>query len=294
MVRIQRRMLKGNAYYYLEHTIRNKDKRATKSKYLGRKIPKDIEKVKKRFQVELDKEKWFADFDEIRRGYKAEQGRTPKSAREKRLLDFSVRFTYDTQRIEGSALTLRETAELLERRISPGGRPVEDVKEAEAHHGVFLGMLGLKKDLSRQLVLSWHHGIFNGTKPDTAGRIRRHGVRIIGSRFIPPPPVELQPLLDEFFSWYDAAKGRTHPVELAALVHFKFVTIHPFSDGNGRVSRLMMNFVLRRHGFPMLNIEHRRRRTYYSSLERAQLAKNERPFVNWLFRRYRREFAPHQ
>lgn len=293
MVRIARKMVKGNTYYYLEHTVRDKDKRTTKSKYLGRKIPKDVEDVRKKFQFELDREKWFTEFDDIRRRYKLELSQTPRSAREKGLLDFSVRFTYDTQRIEGSTLTLRETAELLEHRIAPGGRPMEDVKEAEAHHRVFLSMLGLKKDLSLQLVLSWHYEIFKETKPDAAGRIRGHGVRITGSEFVPPSPVELRPLLGEFFSWYDAAKKRTNPVELAALAHLKFVTIHPFSDGNGRVGRLMMNYVLHDHEFPMLNIEYKRRGTYYGSLERAQLNEDERPFLNWFFRRYRREFMSH-
>lgn len=292
MVRVTRKMIKGKAYYYLEHSVRGKDKRATRSKYLGKKIPKDVEEVRRMFQYELDKEKWFTEFDDIRRRYRHELSQTPESAREKELLDFSVRFTYNTQRIEGSTLTLRETAELLEHRIAPGGRPMEDVEEAEAHHRVFLGMLELKKDLSLPLVLSWHYEIFKETKPDAAGRIRGHGVRIIGSEFVPPSPVELQPFLREFFSWYDAAKKKTNPVELAALVHLKFVTIHPFSDGNGRISRLMMNFVLHDHELPMLNIEYKRRGAYYGSLERAQLTKDERPFLNWFFRRYRREFMP--
>ncbi|MBU3958163.1 MAG: Fic family protein, partial [Nanoarchaeota archaeon] len=64
----------------------------------------------------------------------------------------------------------------------------------------------------------------------------------------------MNPLLEEFFGWYNKNKGRLHSVELAALAHLKFVTIHPFSDGNGRISRLLMNFVLHKHGFPMLNI----------------------------------------
>lgn len=290
MVRIARKTVKGNSYYYLEHTLRRNGKRITKARYLGNKLPKDIENIKRQFQYELDKEKWFKIFETIRRRYKAELIETPASAREKELREFSIRFTYNTQRIEGSTLTFRETAELLEHGISPSNKPIQDVKEAEAHHRVFLGMLEFKKDLSLRQALDWHYGIFKETKPDVAGQIRRHGVRITGSKFIPPSPVELQPLLREFFSWYESSKEKMNPVELAALVHLKFVTIHPFSDGNGRISRLLMNFVLHKHGYPMLNIEYKRRSTYYSSLERAQLSKDERPFITWFFRRYLKEF----
>ncbi len=289
MVRIAKKIIKGKTYYYLEHTTRDKDKRTTKSKYLGSRLPKDIDNLKKKFLLELNRTKWFDDFERIRRNYSSEQKSTPRSAREKAFHEFSVRFTYNTQRIEGSTLTLRETAELLEHKISPSGKPIEDAKEAEAHDKLFHEMLMLKKDLSQELVQEWNWKLLKETKPDVAGKIRRHGVRISGSNFVPPTPVELQPLLNDFFSWYRGTRTKTNPVELAGLVHVKFVTIHPFTDGNGRISRFMMNFVLHRHGFPMLNIEYNKRTTYYNSLERSQLSKDERPFMNWFFRRYKRE-----
>ena len=75
-------------------------------------------------------------------------------------------------------------------------------------------------------------------------------------------------------------------VELAALVHLKFVTIHPFSDGNGRISRLMMNFVLHKHGFPMLDIPYEKRTGYYNALERSQVKKNDLIFLQWFFKKY--------
>ncbi|MBU4493217.1 MAG: Fic family protein, partial [Nanoarchaeota archaeon] len=76
----------------------------------------------------------------------------------------------------------------------------------------------------------------------------------------------------------------------AALVHLKFVTIHPFSDGNGRISRLIMNFVLNRHGYPLLNISYEKRTGYYNALERAQIKKQDNIFVQWFFRRYVKEY----
>jgi Fic family protein len=98
-------------------------------------------------------------------------------------------------------------------------------------------------------------------------------------------------MLKDFFAWYRRSEPSLHPVELAALVHVRFVTIHPFADGNGRMSRLIMNFVLRRAGYPMFNIEARDRAAYYNALERSQLKADDEIFARWLFRRYRREFA---
>lgn len=289
MVTIVKKRIKGNAYYYLVHTIRINRKFAQREQYLGKIIPKDIERIKRRFIFELDKAKWFDDFEKIRRNYNAELKLTPKSARKKDLQEFSIRFTYNTQRIEGSTLTLRETAQLLEHGASPSGKPIADSKEAEAHDKLFYEMYKLKNDLSQKLVLDWNRKLLKDTEPDIAGEIRRHGVGITGSKFVPPSPVEVQPMLNELFAWYDRTKTKTNPVELAAQVHLKFVTIHPFANGNGRISRLMMNHVLHKRGYPMLNIEYKRRTAYYGSLERSQLSKDERPFMKWFFRRYRSE-----
>ena len=147
-------------------------------------------------------------------------------------------------------------------------------------------MLKHEKDLSLQIVLYWHKKLFEETKGDLAGKIREHGVQISLSKFIPPTPVELQTLLKEFFDWYNQNKNKIFPVELAALVHLKFVTIHPFSDGNGRISRLMMNFVLNKFGFPMLDIPYTKRSGYYNSLERSQVKNDEHIFVQWFFKKF--------
>ena len=273
----------------MEHTSRDKGKRVTRKRYLGGELPKDIDGIRKSFLSELDEEKWFGDFERIKQGYSAELKSTPRSAREKALREFSVRFTYDTQRIEGSTLTLRETADLIEHRISPNGKPIEDAKEAEAHDKLFREMLEFRGDLSQELVHEWNWRLLRETKPDSAGKIRRHGVRISGSRFVPPAPVELQTMLNDLFDWYRGSKEKAHPVELAGLLHLKFVTFHPFADGNGRISRLMMNFVLHKGDHPMLNIEYNGRIGYYRALERSQVNHDERPFINWFFRRYKRE-----
>ncbi len=289
MVVVKKKVIGGKDYYYLEHSFREAKAVKKKELYLGTEIPKDIERVKADFINGLYKERWYEALDGIRRAFSKEIKAMPKSDRDKELESFMVRFTYDTQRIEGSKLTLRETANLLERGISPKEKPVRDVKEAEAHKKVFYEMLGYEKNLSISVVLYWHRRLFIVTKPDIAGKIRAHGVAISGSKFIPPSPVEISPLMRDFFSWYNKNKGRMHPVELSAMVHLRFVTIHPFGDGNGRVSRLMMNFVLGRHNYPLLDIAYEDRDSYYKALERSQIKNDERIFMQWFIKRYIRE-----
>ena len=289
MVTIKKRRIGGRIYYYLEHSVRRERRVEKREKYLGRSMPKNMQTVKAEFLYNIYREKWFDVFDRIKKNYSEEEKLTPKSARREELRKFSIRFTYDTQRIEGSKLTLKETAELLEAGVAPSGKPIRDVKEAEAHQNVFSEMLKQQKDLSLQLILYWHTKLFEATKQDIAGRIRKHQVAISASKFIPPSPAEISPLLRDFFRWYERSKQKLHPVELASLAHLKFVTVHPFADGNGRISRLMMNFILHRNGFPMLNITYQKRSSYYNALERSQTKRQDQIFMQWFFRRYVKE-----
>ena len=291
MATVKKKQIGRQTYYYLEHTFRHNGKIRKKERYLGKKVPENIDELKTDFFVEIYKEKWYPLFDRIKELYATERRLMPKTAKEKEIQDFAIRFTYDTNRIEGSKLTLRDTAELLEKGLTPKAKPLDDVKEAEAHEKVFYDVLTSKKDLALQIVLYWHKKLFESTKSDIAGIIRQHQVAIAGSKFMPPFTAEIYPLLSELFNWYNKNKDKIHPVELAALVHIKFVTIHPFTDGNGRLSRLMMNFVLHKYEFPLLDIHYVDRTGYYNALERAQIKKEDNIFVQWLFRRYVKEYG---
>ncbi len=291
MVVIRKKTVDGREYFYLQHTIRTPSGVQTREKYLGAKLPHDVEASKRDFLTEIYRERWYPLLDQVRSNYQKEKRALPPSTLQKRDRQFSIKFTYDTNRIEGSRLTYRETADLLERGLSPSQKPIEDIKEAEAHDRVFREALRYKKDLSLQTILMWHKKLFEETKPDIAGRVRTYQVAISGSRFMPPSPVEIQPLLREFFRWYNRNKPSMHPAELAAGVHLRFVTIHPFADGNGRMSRLLMNFVLHRNGYPPLNIPYEGRRGYYNALERSQVKESDSTFIQWFFKRYLKEYS---
>jgi len=289
MVSVKKKVIKNQTYFYLEHTIREDGKPQKKEKYLGKSIPKNIEEIKKEFLSEIYKEKWYPLFDKIKENYSKEKSSMPKTAKEKQIHNFSIQFTYDTNKIEGSKLTLRETADLLERGLTPRAKPLDDIKEAEAHKNVFYEILNYKKDISLQAILYWHKKIFENTKTDIAGNLRQHQVAISGSKFMPPLAVEIYPLMNDFFKWYNKNKDKLNPIELSALVHLKVVTIHPFADGNGRITRLLMNFVLRKYKYPLLSIHYENRTSYYNALERAQTKNQENIFVQWVFKRYVKE-----
>jgi len=292
-MKIKKKLLKGKTYHYLEHSIREGKKVQKKEKYLGRKIPSDIEKIKKDFVDELYKEKWYVDVDKIKKNFSKEQRELPKSIKEKELQNFATKFTYDTQKIEGSTLTRRETADLLEKGIAPKSKSMIDVQEAQAHRDLFYEVLKFKQELTLQAVLDWHWKLFNKTKPDISGKIRKYQVRIGGSKFMPPSPIEVCPMLTEFFQWYKKNRDKLHPVELTALVHLKLVTIHPFGDGNGRITRLVMNFVLNIKKYPLFDISYEGRNSYYNALERSQVKRDEKIFLQWFVKRYIKEYTPY-
>ncbi|MCX6666080.1 MAG: Fic family protein [Euryarchaeota archaeon] len=293
MVSIKKKNMNGNTYYYLEHSYRKNGKVNKKEKYLGPTLPKNIDQVKQDFLREFYQETWFNRFDTIKEQFIIEKRKIPSSLEKKEAEHFAITFTYNTNRIEGSTITLRETADLLERGISPSQRPLEDIKETEAHKEVFTDMLNYKKEITLPTVLYWHKQLFQYTKPDDAGKIRQHPVGISGSKFFPPYPIELDLLLRDFFDWYQQNKKTIHPVHLAGLAHLKFVTIHPFGDGNGRLSRLLMNYVLHKNGYPMLIIPYSQRKSYYTALQRSQLKKDENVFILWFFKRYLKEYKHH-
>ena len=273
-------------YLYLTHSYREGKQVKKKQLYLKEKTPEYIEKKKTEFLQEFYKEKFLNKIDEIQKNFNKEYHSMPISARKKAKNNFAVKFTYNTQGIEGSTLSLKDTALLLEEGITPSSKPIQDIKEAEAHKNIFSEMMDYEGDLNLKKVLEWNKKLLEQTKPDLAGKIRRHQVTIARTKFMPPLAIEMEFLLQEFFEWYNKNKDKLHPVELAALVHLKFVTIHPFGDGNGRISRLMMNFVLKKHDFPLLDIDCRKRTSYYNALERSQVKKEDNIFVQWFFRRY--------
>ena len=286
MVSVVKRKKAGSDYYYLYHDSKGGTRRQYE-KYMGRSIPPDVNERKRDFLLRIRREEWGPKLEIIRANFERECASMPRTILEKNLGAFTVGFTYNTQRIEGSTLSRNDTARLLEDGITPAGRPMVDVREAEAHRTVFLDAIR-EENLSMNRVMEWHRRLFEGTKKDIAGKLRYYDAGVGQSKFMPPSHGAVGTLVSAFFEWYETSKKVLNPVELAALVHLKFVTIHPFGDGNGRVSRLMMNHVLYRSGYPMMDIKYGDRGSYYNALERSQTRVDDLLFLQWFMRRYLR------
>jgi Fic family protein len=259
----------------LQHSFRKEGKVITREKYLGKDMPKNLEDIKKEILKEAENE-LYKKLEKIKDNFQKEWKRTPNSAKEKELKEIAIAFTYNTNAIEGSTITLEEAREIIEDKIAPN-KPLRDVKETEAHSNVFLEMLSKKERLSEELILKWHKEIFEETKSDISGRYRDYLVRI-GS-YIAPDWQDVPYLMKEFFK--STNKLKSNPVELAAIIHYKFEKIHPFGDGNGRIGRLILNKVLWDNDYPMIIIEYKKRKSYYKAFH-----KDEQKFVKYFVRRY--------
>ncbi|MBK7309667.1 MAG: Fic family protein [Sphingobacteriaceae bacterium] len=200
---------------------------------------------------------------------------------------FKVKYTYDSNRIEGNTLTLQETALVVDKGITIGGRSVQEHLEAINHSEAVEFILDLVQNrvgLTEYVLKQLHGLVLRGIDKDNAGKYRSVNVMISGSTHKPPQPFMLQKLMEDYFYFYEHNKASMHPVILAAEMHERLVTIHPFIDGNGRTSRLVMNLVLLQFGYPITNISSERanRLKYYSSLEAAQVENNKVVFYNFV------------
>lgn len=276
-MRIIKRRKGRNRYYYLQHSFRKQEKVISKEKYLGKKIPKDIEDIKKQLLEECHKASLFELFEKIKNGFRKEWRKYPKSIKEKVEEQIAIAFTYNTNAIEGSTITLEETRELIENKIAPN-KSINDIKETEAHVKVFLEMLKQKEKFSIPLILKWHKDLFKETKQDIAGKFRTYLVRVGDYRA--PDWQDVKSLMKELIRFYNINK-ELNAVELSARIHYKFEKIHPFGDGNGRIGRLIMNYTLWHSSYPMLIIEYKKRGSYYKALQR-----DENRFFNYFARRY--------
>lgn len=286
MATLKKRKVGKNTYYYVEHSFRLGRKVKVLSKYIGKSVPYNIDGIKDDLEFQALRSNTFDKLKRIKAGYQKGQKNLPKLEREKQIEDFLVHFIYDSSRIEGSSLSLNDTKGLFLHSITPKNKPVRDVKEAEGYRHAFYSMLQFKRQLSLKAVNRWHEMMFRDTMEYIAGKIRVHKIMVAGSRAVFPHPEDLPKLLRDFFNWYRKEERKINPVELAALAHVKFVSIHPYSDGNGRISRLLANYVLKKHGYPLLNIKFGDRMAYYKSLESSQINNKPKHFAKYFLRKY--------
>jgi Fic family protein len=199
---------------------------------------------------------------------------------------FTEEFVYDTNAIEGSTVRLDEVKNLLENKKKPKD---EDERETKNVAKAIEYVRKTKEELSINLIKKLHKICFKGTKPfagkirdvevvirDSTGRVVHAGVLV----------KELDNYLKEFIEWYGKNKNKFKPLVLAAIIHNQFEHIHPFQDGNGRVGRLLLNFILLKNNYPPININIEGRWEYYESLREYSKNQNLKPSVKFLINQY--------
>jgi len=200
--------------------------------------------------------------------------------------EFTLAWTYNSNAIEGNTLTLQETEIVINSGITIGGKTVNEHFEAINHKkGIdYLKLVIEKKErITEQVIRNLHSLILNSIDDAEAGNYRKQNVRIVGANHLPPQSIKVPRLMSEFFEWLNENEYNRNIAELAADVHYKLVMIHPFIDGNGRVSRLLMNLLLMKHGYPPAIILKVDRKRYYRVLNEANLGKPE-PFNDFIGR----------
>lgn len=271
-------LVQKGKYYYLAHSFRKAGKVVHREKYIGKTVPKNLEKLKEIFLRKCLQEDLFQKLDKIKQHFTQEWKRYPKSIQQKMLETLAIDFTYNTNAIEGSTITHAETEDLIERGMAPN-KPIRDVQETRNHAKLFFKVLEEKQELSPALLLDWHKLLFGETKTDIAGKLRDYLVRV--GTYIAPDWQDVPRLMKDFSDWHHQSKRIMHPCELAARAHYKFEKIHPFGDGNGRIGRLIITKILYMSGYPLLIIEYKKRKSYYHAL-----SKKEHDFLNYFTRRY--------
>jgi len=293
---LEKQKKKSGLYFYLVENIRKNGGWEKARIYLGKDLSKqELSRLMKTKKLDLKKKaddvKSLSDplLGLISHEQKKKIERIAKSYRRQKLKSagiyenyyerFVTEFTYDTNAIEGSTVTLQETALILFDKIVPEGKSLREISEVQNHKDAFDYMLSFKGDISKDFVLKMHKILMHNILWKYAGAFRDVQVYIRGAGFMPAPPDKVAQQFKKLMLWYRSNKRKYHPVVVAAYFHHVFESIHPFRDGNGRVGRLLLNFILRKNGLPMVNIKYRGRADYYAALEAGNKG-NLRPLAD--------------
>ncbi|HHX61137.1 MAG TPA: Fic family protein [Epulopiscium sp.] len=204
----------------------------------------------------------------------------------KQVKDFyRVGLTWTSNALEGNSLTESETKVLIEDGLTVGGRPLRDMFEAVDHAKAYDYMFTLlaNNGIEEESILYLHKLFYQNIDQEFAGRYRDTPVFISGSNYPVSKVENLKSEIEDLCKWIRAERKQYHPVEFAALLHKKFVFIHPFKDGNGRVARLLMNTALIQDGYLPVLIPPILRTEYISLLEKAH--EDDSLFVNFVVER---------
>lgn len=291
MARIKERKIKGKTYLYVYSSASYKGEKKIFEKSIG---PKDSDKEelkrKEKFYsaiVDIKREMYLIYLEtkhtklqylqegyafplvSTKRQYQKFLSKLYPNDLEKYKEEFEVRYVHNTTAIEGNTLSLKETAMVLDRGLAPKTKELREIHEVENYKRLREYVNNYKNDITIKFICKLHEFIQRNIDDDGAGCIRRIPVGIIGSKWEPPPAIVVEEELNNLLDWYYENKESMHPVELGGIFHHKYLQIHPFKDGNGRVARELLNYILEKKDYPPIVIPVSRRQEYMEFLEKA-------------------------
>jgi len=294
---IEKRKSGKSVKYYLVHSYRDEGKVEKINRYLGNNLSKEeLEKKRERageiileLLEEINTRVFFFTLTkkqvEVLNKYSDKVNVVHLSEREWE--NFMEDFVYNTNAIEGSMVTEEEVLEIL------GKKKFENADEVETK-GVAMAVEYIRKtkdDLSLRMLLKLHELCFKGSKSfagefrDVDVVVRNSAGQVLHAGVLKG---ELKNYLSEFVEWYNENRNKFKPLVLASILHNQFEHIHPFQDGNGRVGRLLLNFILLRNGYPPINIMLEDRQEYYRMLQEYSRRDNLKPTLEFLIGQYKK------
>lgn len=263
--RIEGAIKNGNSWNIPDYTIKPVDKRTIKPDNKG-------------FIIDLPKD-YFDKVDDMKKELDNKRP-LPKETLRTLKESINLEWTYNSNGIEGNTLTLRETQVVLE-GVAVGGKTLKEHLEAINHEKAILYLETIVKE--KNPITEWnikniHRLILKDIDDKNAGRYREENVMIKGASHVPPDYLKVPELMEKLIVNYGTWKSY-HPIIKAALLHGELVKIHPFIDGNGRTSRLLMNLDLMNSGYNPVIIKKKDRLEYYEALDKAHTTGNYTDFV---------------
>ncbi len=200
---------------------------------------------------------------------------------------YKIGLTWSSNALEGNTLTISETKVVLEDGLTVGGRPLRDFYETVGHGAAYDHMFSLmgERDISVEDIKVLHRLFYRQIDEARAGVWRDRPVIVTGTEYVFPSPESIEREMAALEAWSRTERAHLHPVEYAAMLHLKLVSVHPFIDGNGRTSRLVMNLALLQDGYQLAVIPPICRVDYLAAIRRYQLQGDSRSFVAFIAER---------
>ncbi len=303
---VVKRNVKGRTYYFLEKSVRLPDGHVRKlSRFFGAKKPVIPPDEMKQYFLEKEKElagTWAVQhytFDyplteqiikqiEHRRiEYKYLMHEIPERNKKDILDRLTVNFTYESNAIEGNSLTLKDVAIVIFEKENISGKSLQEIYETRNHRKITELLFAKKIKISHESIIHVHKLLMKDIEKEQGYKTMPNF--ILGSHLQTSPPEKVHEHLTELIEWYNKNADTVHPLQCAAHFHSRFLQIHPFSDGNGRVARVLLNAMLIRKDYPPLIIRKTNRTRYLNALH-AYDQKSPIKLVRFLIEKYKNTF----